>query len=179
VCSSDLKYEINKFWQEYLLRFFENMVIPKKWRYLKALPADVQGKKKLETIKALFSVTDPGITGFESVIVEDVIETTEASVAFKLSIPSLSGYFDGHFPEFSILPAVAQVELAVRLASRYLKIRGEISEIRRVKFSKLVLPDVSLILRLERKEGAVSFKIISPKDGTVYSSGAFMVRENR
>ena len=49
------KNEINKFWREYLLKFFENIVIPKRWRYLEALPVDAQGKKKREDIEQLFS----------------------------------------------------------------------------------------------------------------------------
>ena len=48
-------YSINKFWREYLLNYFENTVIPKKWRYPEALPADVQGKVKKEAIMQLFS----------------------------------------------------------------------------------------------------------------------------
>jgi len=49
------KLEINNFWREYLLQYFENIVIPKKWRYLDSLPVDAQGKKKREDIENLFS----------------------------------------------------------------------------------------------------------------------------
>ena len=49
------KSEINKYWKEYLLKYFENLVIPKKWRYLDSLPVDAQGKKKKEEITQLFS----------------------------------------------------------------------------------------------------------------------------
>ena len=49
------KNEINKFWREHLLKYFENLVIPKKWRYLETLPVDAQGKKKREDIEMLFS----------------------------------------------------------------------------------------------------------------------------
>jgi acyl-coenzyme A synthetase/AMP-(fatty) acid ligase len=48
-------YKINKFWREYLLNYFENVVIPKKWRYPEALPADIQGKIKRKAIMQLFS----------------------------------------------------------------------------------------------------------------------------
>jgi acyl-coenzyme A synthetase/AMP-(fatty) acid ligase len=49
------KNEINKFWREYLLKYFENIVIPKRWRYLESLPVDAQGKKKKEDIEILFA----------------------------------------------------------------------------------------------------------------------------
>ena len=48
------KLEINKFFHDYLMQYFENVVIPKKWRFLDRLPADVQGKKHKEDIVALF-----------------------------------------------------------------------------------------------------------------------------
>jgi len=49
------KHQINSFWHEYLFGFFENMVIPKKWRFPETLPVDAQGKKKREDIELLFS----------------------------------------------------------------------------------------------------------------------------
>ena len=49
------KYEINNFWRNYLVQYFDNIVIPKKWRYPEALPLDSQGKKRKEDIKLLFA----------------------------------------------------------------------------------------------------------------------------
>ncbi|MCR5080740.1 MAG: AMP-binding protein [Treponema sp.] len=48
------KFSINRYLQQYLQKYFENVVIPKKWRYLDALPTDVQGKKHKDEIVALF-----------------------------------------------------------------------------------------------------------------------------
>lgn len=48
------KYLINRHFHDYLLQFFENVVIPKKWRFLDSLPVDVQGKKHKDEIAALF-----------------------------------------------------------------------------------------------------------------------------
>jgi acyl-coenzyme A synthetase/AMP-(fatty) acid ligase len=52
---ADEKIEINRYFSEYLLQFFEHVVLPKKWRYLDALPLDTQGKKKKLEIEALFA----------------------------------------------------------------------------------------------------------------------------
>ena len=49
------KLEINNYFHDYLLQFFENVVLPKKWRFLDALPMDLQGKKKKLEIQALFT----------------------------------------------------------------------------------------------------------------------------
>ncbi len=48
------KLVINTYFHDFLMKYFENVVIPKKWRFVDALPTDVQGKKHKEEIKALF-----------------------------------------------------------------------------------------------------------------------------
>ena len=50
------KLALNRFFHDYLMKFFENTVIPKKWRFLEKLPTDIQGKKHKEEIAALFEV---------------------------------------------------------------------------------------------------------------------------
>jgi uncharacterized membrane protein/acyl-CoA synthetase (AMP-forming)/AMP-acid ligase II len=49
------KIDINKFFHNYLVNYFENVVLPKKWRYLEKLPMDVQCKHKKLDIQALFT----------------------------------------------------------------------------------------------------------------------------
>lgn len=52
------KLEINNFFHDFLMQYFENVVIPKRWRFVDKMPVDVQGKKHKEDIKALFEVKD-------------------------------------------------------------------------------------------------------------------------
>ena len=52
------KYLINRHFHDFLLQYFENVVLPKKWRYLEKLPTDIQGKKHKPEIQALFSVSE-------------------------------------------------------------------------------------------------------------------------
>ncbi|MCR4734185.1 MAG: acyl--CoA ligase [Treponema sp.] len=49
------KYLINRYFHDFLMKYFENVVIPKKWRFLDKLPVDVQGKKHKDEIIALFN----------------------------------------------------------------------------------------------------------------------------
>lgn len=48
------KLIVNRFFHDFLMQYFENVVIPKKWRFLEKIPADVQGKKHKEEIIQLF-----------------------------------------------------------------------------------------------------------------------------
>ena len=48
------KLVLNRYFHDFLMKYFENTVIPKKWRFIDKLPADIQGKKHKEEIAALF-----------------------------------------------------------------------------------------------------------------------------
>ena len=105
---------------------------------------------------------------------ERIITKTENSLSMEFFVPDTSPYFDGHFPEFPILPAVAQVELILRFASRYFGTGTVVSEIRRIKFSNLVRPFTPLLLSLEINGATISFKMTSPDDEIVYSLGTIV-----
>lgn len=49
------KFDVNMFFHDYLMQFFENVVIPKKWRFVEKIPSDLQGKHKKQEIQALFT----------------------------------------------------------------------------------------------------------------------------
>ena len=49
------KNEINRYFHDFLMKFFENVVIPKKWRFVEKLPSDVQGKIHKMDVIALFN----------------------------------------------------------------------------------------------------------------------------
>lgn len=116
-------------------------------------------------------------SGFASLGGERVTERKENSVILEFSVPGGSPYFEGHFPGFPILPAVAQTDLIVRYASRYLGTGLDISEIQRMKFTSMIRPSVPLVLRIEKKAKTVSFRITSPGGEISYSTGTLEMRE--
>ncbi|MDR0502313.1 MAG: AMP-binding protein [Treponema sp.] len=176
------KNAVNKFWREYLIKYFENLVIPKKWRYPDAFPLNSQGKKQKEDIKLLFAdekkssmknnISPEFMTdGFKSLENEKLIEKNDNSVTLEFIIPGTSPYFTGHFPDFPILPAVAQIELVMRFSARYFGTKISLSQIKRVKFSNLVRPFTAMRLRLENNSNIISFNLSSCDGGISFSSG--------
>jgi uncharacterized membrane protein len=109
--------------------------------------------------------------GFGALDGEKIIEKTGNSLSLEFSIPGASPYFDGHFSGFPLLPAIAQAELVVRFAARYLGTGIGLAEIKRVKFTNFIRPDAPLLLKLTKKENAISFNFSSPGGETVYSLG--------
>jgi 3-hydroxymyristoyl/3-hydroxydecanoyl-(acyl carrier protein) dehydratase len=121
---------------------------------------------------------DTSPPGFKSLEKVKLVEKTENSVTLEFAVPSASPYYDGHFPGFPILPALAQMEMSVRLASQYLGTDIDVSEIKRIKFSNLVKPDKLHFIRLEKGEKTLSFKVFSPDSDAAFSSGTIVMRQN-
>ena len=102
----------------------------------------------------------------------------ENSVTVEFSVPGTNPYFDGHFPGFPILPAIAQTELIIRFASHFLGTGIDVSEISRIKFSSMIRPCTPLVARIDKVDKLISFKIYSPDNETVYSKGILKMRES-
>jgi acyl-CoA synthetase (AMP-forming)/AMP-acid ligase II/3-hydroxymyristoyl/3-hydroxydecanoyl-(acyl carrier protein) dehydratase len=180
------KHDINKYFRTYLAQFFENIALPKKWRYPESLPQDAQGKKKRDEIRALFAkgsnreALDPEETwDIPKITEEKVIEKTDNSLLVSFTVPSESPYFDGHFPEFKLLPAAAQIAIITNMLSRYFDGRFLVREIKRIKFQDMIRPGSSLVLNFSFKKetGALNFSIAGQGGKPAYSSGTFFLSE--
>ena len=106
-----------------------------------------------------------------------IIKKTETAVILEFTVPDSSDYFDGHFPGFPVLPAVAQVFIITQYVSRFFGISAELSKIKRTKFTNIIQPDTPLVLNLEKNEKIISFKIISPDEKIIYSAGTLILPE--
>lgn len=107
---------------------------------------------------------------------EEILAKNEGSVSLKMVIPSSSDFFDGHFPEFKLFPAVAQVEIVTRFANKYFGTKRSVSKIKRFKFTSPLLPDstVQLDLSFKREKNLVSFTIFEfGKPENLYSTGTY------
>lgn len=109
---------------------------------------------------------------------EQPVRQEAGLVELLFSVPADSDYFDGHFPDFKLLPAVAQFDIISRFARRYFGISPFIPRIRRVKFSSPVYPGnrVRLTMRLDREKSSISFELADAGHGArLLSSGTFSV----
>lgn len=111
-----------------------------------------------------------------SITGEKIIAQTENEVSLEFSIPEESDFFDGHFPEYKLLPAVAQFEIITRFSRKYFGTERYVPDIRRIKFSAPIRPNAVVRLRLHYKadKGAVAFTMAdAAHSDKVYSSGSF------
>jgi len=109
--------------------------------------------------------------GFKSLENVKLIEKNGNSVTLEFSIQDTSPYFKGHFPDFQILPAVAQIEIVIRFSRRYFGTEIALSQLKRLKFSSLIRPSALLRLKIENDGDLISFNLGSSDGGISYSSG--------
>lgn len=114
------------------------------------------------------------------IIVEQEILKEDQHVVLKLNITEESDFFDGHFPEFKLLPAVAQFEVITRLSGVYFGTKRIVPDIRRIKFSSPILPGTEALLDM-KFNAERSTLVYTLSDFTlqklVYSTGTFGVEK--
>lgn len=107
---------------------------------------------------------------------QKILTQEENHIVLEFVIPEASDFFDGHFPEYKLLPAVAQFEIVTRFSRKYLNTQRFVPSIKRIKFSAPIRPDTKVTLELTKNttKNTVAFSIVDSnvKDKT-YSSGSF------
>ena len=109
---------------------------------------------------------------------EEVILREDNAVVLEFVIPATCDFFDGHFPQYKLLPAVAQFEVITRFSRKYFGTQRYVPNIKRIKFSAPIKPDTKIHLELTYKQdkGSVTFNMADANvEGKVYSSGSFSV----
>lgn len=91
------------------------------------------------------------------------------TVAFELT-PEL-GAFAGHFPATPILPAVVQMDWAIRIARANFPLPPRFSALRSLKFLRVVQPPVRLTLELAMGPGGRSISFTYTHGAAACSSG--------
>ena len=110
--------------------------------------------------------------GFNNLEAREILENNDNILKLMFTIPPESLYFEGHFPGDPILPAVAQVDIVLNFASRYFGTGIAVTKIKRMKFTKIIRPSFTILLRIEKKENVLNFKLTTQNESEIYSSGA-------
>jgi hypothetical protein len=147
----------------------EPAALPRRWRFVDALPVHALGKMGSADIAALFrddAQRDP-VHEPETC----AVRPTEDGVDIDLFLAPAIVYFQGHFPGFPIAPAVAQIDWAVRLAARHLGLSIASAPEFRVKFQKMMLPSMRITLCLRHAGSDNCFRFEYRNGLDVLSSG--------
>lgn len=142
------------------------IALPRRWRFLDALPADAQGKCSERRLAALFRPLRP----------EAVWQHRDAHAArCELEVRPELAAFEGHFPQAAVLPGVVLLDWAVQLGREAFGQQGGFERMEAVKFQHLVRPGTLLQLELEWRPGVLGFRFRSDKGS--HASGRLLFAE--
>lgn len=156
------KTRFDRWLRQRLSASLDRIALPRRWRYLSAMPYNSMGKITTADIVRLFDRQAlPPLT---------VASRAAHEIVLTLALRDCPQAFDGHFPQLAILPGVTQIDWALRLAQRYFPIGGRFSDLRHLKF-RILRPDdeVSLTLRFLPEKQEVRFAYASARG--VHSQG--------
>lgn len=133
-------FRFGRLLRQELSRTQESAGKPRRWRFVDALPEDRMGKIQRQDLVHLFTrPTEP-----------DLHAMRRDGGAIELDLfnrPDLQ-QLDGHFPGMPIIPGVAQIDWAVKLAARHLGLQIDAATNFQVKFHRLTLPNTLVTLKL-------------------------------
>lgn len=136
--------------------FLDTTALPKKWRFVTALPESSQGKVPLAALAALF---DAGESGASRPIVLDR-EVGPSTLNLKLEMQPDLIYFDGHFDEHAVLPGVVQLDWAINFAREAFGFTQSFERVEALKFFQVICANerVDLELRFEPERSRLHFR---------------------
>ena len=149
----------------YLKQEFE--VIPQKWKYIDIIPKTVTGKVDKNYINHLFNLKLS-----LPIILDRKVE--DNSITFKIFFYNQCNFFKGHFPKFKILAGVVQLYLAKEFANREFQLKLGAGQWKKIKFTNIIKPDKTILLKLERTEKHVSYQYFDEEQN--YASGVFLCK---
>ena len=79
-------------------------------------------------------------------------------IELELEVPRDNPWFDGHFPEFAILPGVVQIGWAAHFANTLCALGPDISGMEHIKFKRPILPGARLTLSLKAESGKIRYE---------------------
>ncbi|MBO7483401.1 MAG: acyl-CoA synthetase [Kiritimatiellae bacterium] len=152
-----------------LLPVFPKGTVPKRYRVVRELPRNAQGKVVASEIVRML----------ESALVEpqaEDVSVTDSAFSATYVFDASAPYFQGHFPSLPIMPGVAQLGFAERAAESIARRPLTLKCVRKMKFMHVIEPGERVRLQVERREGgeyAYEFR----KGETVCSSGILVAAD--
>ena len=139
--------------RQHLSQHCETLALPRRWRLLRQLPLNAQGKLPQAEVEVLLLAPRPKAPQ----VLEQVDADGEWSL--QLAVPPDLAYFSGHFPRAPVLPGVVQVEWAMSLGQQLMDLPAKFAGMEVLKFQQLVRPgdEIQLHLRFDPVRGKLYF----------------------
>lgn len=155
--------KLTKNLKQYLLNYFE--IIPQKWKYVDEIPMNSFGKKDKNLIEKIFNINLS-----TPVILDRKLDNN--LITYKIFFNKSCNFFKGHFEQVKIVAGVVQLYYAKEFANIHFNLSINEGQMKRIKFSNVILADSIVYLNLEYDEKHVNFKFYN--NDKIYSQGVFL-----
>ncbi|HMB56978.1 MAG TPA: AMP-binding protein [Arenimonas sp.] len=126
--------------REWLAGHVDAIALPRRWRFVDALPADAQGKSSEARLALLFKPMLP---------TPEWLDRSSKTAALELDVNADLAGFDGHFPAMPVLPGVVLLDWAIKFGREAFAIDGAFARMDVLKFQLLVRPGTRLHLQID------------------------------
>ncbi|AAZ35114.1 AMP-binding enzyme family protein [Pseudomonas savastanoi pv. phaseolicola 1448A] len=139
--------------RQYLRPHCETIALPRRWRLLRQMPFNAQGKLAQMVVQNLLMASRPR----QPQVLDQ--QTVDGELHLQLMVPPDLAFFSGHFPKAPVLPGVVQVEWAISLGQRLLNLPTDFAGMEVLKFQQLVRPGdrLKLTLRFDAARSKLHF----------------------
>ena len=140
--------------RRHLAQYCEALALPRRWRLVRQLPGNSQGKLPQAQLDALLQAPRP-------LAPERLSERMEEDQwHLELGVPVDLAHFSGHFPQTPVLPGVVQIDWAISLARELIEdLPPRFQGMEVLKFQQLARPGdrLQLTLRFDAERSKLHF----------------------
>jgi len=148
-----------------LLQRVERVALPRRFRYVRQLPVNSQGKSTEALLAALFAPTLPAAQWRER-------EARRARL--QLDVTRGLRVLGGHFPGMPVLPGIAQVDWAIAFAEQSFDVPPRFLRAEVLKFQSPVIPPAQLELTLDWDDDRSALQFRYSSATGVHSTGRLL-----
>jgi acyl-coenzyme A synthetase/AMP-(fatty) acid ligase/3-hydroxymyristoyl/3-hydroxydecanoyl-(acyl carrier protein) dehydratase len=169
------KFTLNQQLRGILSKHVEAVALPRRWRYLEALPVNAQGKTTQAQLLTLLEYVEQGQ---DKLKVEEgskalnkqatkpnwrLLENEPERVLLEIIIPQDLLYFEGHFPIAPVLAGVVQVDWAIHFGRQYFSLPTNFAGIQALKFQQVICADTPVYMELihQSQKNTLQFRYFS------------------
>jgi len=155
--------------RKYLSTRFEAAAIPRRWRFVKQIPVNTQGKRQLQSLADFFGETNE--TSNLPEVVSSFVNHDKRNATMEFIVPSTIPALKGHFPERPIVAGVVQIHWVDRFSRQQMNLSSTAHKMDRIKFKSVLVPGVRCRMNVQwdKTKEIVVFEIKS--GDTVFASG--------
>lgn len=156
----------------HLAERWDRVALPRRWRFVEALPSDARGKLAQQTFAA--ELAQPVRQPREPLVLAERRSGNE--VVLELVVPRDLAYFDGHYDGFPLVPGAVQIHWVMLTIGRLAGRRVSAQRMEAIKFRNVLRPAQHLTMRLEIDEAFSHATFTLGHESRVFSSGRIALR---